>query len=129
MLGLIDFKEARPFDRLWYANLNWTLDYLEGELYKQYLQLLHGLHCGALSYLAGKSAFDTHWEQADTVRSQYLRLIFPWADNKDRGTTISQMAKQWQEIFGAADDEETQKKIQFTVKSMYEHANRGRSGQ
>ena len=124
LTGLVDFSKARPFDRFWYVKLRWIFRYLEDEGEKEHLQRIHDLHCGALDYTEQKT-FDHHWEQAIEVESKLTKLTFPWRRGNDRKTIIADMTKQWEAVFGKMDDDETNKKIQQTVRGMYEHAARG----
>lgn len=115
--GLVDFSQARLLDRLWWKRLGIMLDRLEKKNYLALVHLQHTQHCAALNYLAGKKAFDLHWDQCNSIVSSIRRSYFPWSATEEDSTDelVSRLRDEWAANFGDPDDPETKARIQQTV--------------
>ncbi len=130
--GRIKAEEVRLLDRKWWRWLGWLLDHVESEATLRLFEVKHALHCGVLSYQNKQETFDLHWDEAVKLESLIRRELLPWikGETGDRKSAAKKLSDQWDEIFGSADNPDTQSRIDATIKHLQAQAaaSRGKFG-
>lgn len=111
--GIIDFRYSKPFDRSWWVRLNWLLGELEEEEFRSFLKLQFDKNAAALNYMAGKKAFDLHWDQLQDLTKSWFKSTFSWVKTDDK-TVEANLAELWKKVFGDPKDPEVAKRIKIT---------------
>ncbi len=115
--GLIDFSQARPFDRLWWQWLDRRLDLLESRNLGELHRIQHAQNLAALSVVEGDGVKE-HWGRADELVIKIFNRLFPWRKQDEETNLkkeIDELSDLWAKTWGDPNDPATQQRIWATA--------------
>jgi hypothetical protein len=115
--GVIDFKQARPFDLRWWQYLELMSEHLARKNRARLFESKLSQNLAVLDYGLGDASFDYHWNQANFIRAQIGEILAPWMElgPKEPEEIAEQMTEQYKEEFGDPEDPEYDAKIEALI--------------
>ena len=111
--GAVDFREADPDDRWWWARLVVVLEYLERQCEARVLEAKHRHDVRLLDNYLSPADFQIYWDRSDTTIKLINNQLRPWLQEtiQTTKTIMKRLETQWQRAFGNQDDPETTAEI------------------
>lgn len=116
--GVINFKDARLFDRAWWRRLHWLLSEVETTSCQKLVELKFLQHASALNYEAGKESFDHHWKQLNELYNKWLIVVMPWMKAQAGNHSNEKLFESWKQMFGDPSQPEVAARIQRAISDL-----------
>lgn len=100
--GVLDFRQADPFDNWWQRKLHWILEELDNQDYRKVLEIQHRHHITLMGNNLDDEGWDKAYSQARSTLSKILQYTFPWHKEKfsspvqsERETALAEYRAEW----------------------------------
>lgn len=100
--GVIDFREADPFDSWWQRRLHWILEEIDNQDYRKLLAIQHNHWITLMGNRVNEEGWEKAYEHARSALNLATQYTFPWYKEQlggpgmsERENAIDEWRKEW----------------------------------